>query len=326
MSLNSQLKTQNSKRLALTASLLAMCCMAIAQDRPEAKNEPLTPGWCKKLPRPGYKNLERVPTGQSWFEVYRIQPGVFALYEPHQYEEVIPYLIVGSKRALLFDTGLGIGDIRSVVGQLTKLPVTVLNSHTHFDHIGGNAQFNDIMGRDTAYTRTNAAGGTREQLAEVVLPERICGDLPPGFSRDNYAIEPFKITRFVKDGEMIDLGDRKLQVLFTPGHTPDSVSLLDRANGLLFTGDMFYAGPIFLYVPESDVAAYKRSVARYATLAPKLKLVLPAHNFPAEKPEMLVKLQHALREIDDGRAKFQVDQDRREYLFDGFSIVMTAPK
>jgi glyoxylase-like metal-dependent hydrolase (beta-lactamase superfamily II) len=311
-------------RAAIVIAIL--CCCAAAQDRAEAKNEPLTPDWCKKLPRAGYKSLERVSTNQSWFEVYRIQPDVFALYESHQYEEVISYLVVGSKRALLFDTGLGIGDIRSVVRQLTTLPVTVLNSHTHFDHIGGNAQFTKIIGRDTAYTRTNTAGGTHEQLAEVVLPERICGAPPPGFDKEKYAIKPFKITKFVKDGDVIDLGGRKLEVLFTPGHTPDSVSLLDRANGLLFTGDMFYAGPIYLYVPESDVQAYKRSVSRYAGLAPKLKLVLPAHNFPAAKPEMLIKLAEALKAIDAGTAKFQPDQDRREYLFDEFSIVMSLPK
>ena len=311
-------------RAALLIAIL--CCGALAQDRAEAKNEPLTPDWCKKLPRAGYKSLERIPTNQSWFEVYRVQPDVFALYESHQYEEVISYLVLGSERALLFDTGLGIGDIRSVVGQLTKLPVTVLNSHTHFDHIGGNAQFTDILGRDTAYTRTNTAGGTHEQLAEVVLPERICGELPAGFNKQEYAIKPFQVTHFVKEGEVIDLGGRKLEVLFTPGHTPDSVSLLDRANGLLFTGDMFYAGPIYLYVPESDVAAYKRSVARYAALAPGLKLVLPAHNFPAEKPEMMNKLSQALTAIDAGKARFKSEQDRREYPFDSFSLVMAAPK
>src|SRR5216684_8250228 len=97
------------------------------------------PEWCKKHPRPAYSKLERVPTADPWFEVYRIRSGVFAIYEPHQFEEVISYLILGERRALLFDTGLGVGAISQVVRQLTPLPVTVLNSHTHFDHTGGNA-------------------------------------------------------------------------------------------------------------------------------------------------------------------------------------------
>ena len=71
--------------------------------------------WCKKLPRPAYSKLERVSIADPWFEVYKIRPGVFAIYEPHQLEEVISYLIVGGNRALLFDTGMGISNIQAVV-------------------------------------------------------------------------------------------------------------------------------------------------------------------------------------------------------------------
>ena len=72
----------------------------------------------------------------TWFVVYVVDPGVFAITEPYQFQEVISYLILGTDRGLLFDTGLGIGNIRKVVDQLTDLDVVVLNSHTHYDHIG----------------------------------------------------------------------------------------------------------------------------------------------------------------------------------------------
>jgi len=89
-----------------------------------------TPDWCKSQPRPAYSKLERVKTPDQWFEVYKIRPGVFAIYEPHQFEEVISYLIVGSQKAILFDTGMGISNIKAVVEGLTKLPISVVNSHT----------------------------------------------------------------------------------------------------------------------------------------------------------------------------------------------------
>src|SRR6266853_3365086 len=89
------------------------------------------PEWCKNLPRPAYSKLERVPTADNWFEVYKIRPGVFAIYEPHQLEEVISYLIVGRDKAVLFDTGMGISNIQAIVRGLTKNPVSVVNSHTH---------------------------------------------------------------------------------------------------------------------------------------------------------------------------------------------------
>ena len=134
------------------------------------------PEWCKGLPRPGYSKLERVPTADNWFEVYKIRPGVFAIYEPHQLEEVISYLILGADRALLFDTGMGISNIQAVVAGLTKLPVSVLNSHTHNDHVGDNWRFSDIYGMDTEFTRTNARGSKQDAQAELAADE-ICGSL-----------------------------------------------------------------------------------------------------------------------------------------------------
>src|SRR6476661_7607752 len=93
------------------------------------------PEWCRDLPRPAYSKLERVNVPDKWFEVYRIRPGLFAIYEPHQQEEIISYLIVGTKQALLFDTGMAPRNITSVVDGLTPLPVSVMNSHTHNDHV-----------------------------------------------------------------------------------------------------------------------------------------------------------------------------------------------
>ena len=90
-----------------------------------------TDNWWDALPRPAWSKLERVPSVGDWFEVYRVREGVFAIYEPGQFEEVISFLIVGSERALLFDTGLGIADIRAVAESLTDLDIVVLNSHTH---------------------------------------------------------------------------------------------------------------------------------------------------------------------------------------------------
>jgi glyoxylase-like metal-dependent hydrolase (beta-lactamase superfamily II) len=302
------------RRWIVVMMLLLSPLLAQQPPRAEAKNEPLPPDWCRNLPHAGYRNLHRVQNNSTWYEVYLIRPEVFAIYEPHQYEEVISYLILGSKRALLFDTGL--------VSQLTSLPVTVLNSHTHFDHVGDNWQFNDIVGVDGDYTRQNEKGATHEQLRDVVIPERFCGKLPPGFKPEDYAIPAFKISRFVKDGDVIELGGRQLQVLTTPGHTPDSLCLLDRKHKLLFTGDTFYAGPIFLYVPETDVAAYTRSVDKLVPLVPQLDLLLPSHNFPEAKPEMLVHLQNAFREVKEGKAKSVPNGELREYQFDGFSLLL----
>jgi glyoxylase-like metal-dependent hydrolase (beta-lactamase superfamily II) len=316
---------QHVPRVLITVLFLAFVLSSAAaqqSSRPEAHAEPLTPDWCRELPRPGYKKLESVKLSGKWFEVYRVRPGVFAIYEPHQYEEVISYLITGSKRALLFDTGLGMGDMRAVVQQLTQLPVTVLNSHTHFDHIGDNWQFGEIWGLDTEYSRRNAGGAKHEDLKDAVAGERFCGDLPEHFEPANYKIPAFKLSHIVNDGDVVDLGGRRLQVVVTPGHTPDSLCLFDKQNRLLFTGDTFYAGPIFLYVPETSVPDYMRSVEKIAAMVPQIDLVLPSHNFPAESPAQLTRLSEALKQVESGHAKYSRKDGRREYDFGNFSLLM----
>jgi glyoxylase-like metal-dependent hydrolase (beta-lactamase superfamily II) len=277
------------------------------------------PEWCRNLPRPEYQKLERVSVPDPWFEVYRIRPGVFAIYEPHQSEEVISYLIVGQKRALLFDTGMGISNIKKVAEELTSLPLSVINSHTHNDHVGDNWRFSDIYGMDTAFTRENAKGSSADAQAELA-PGEICGELPSGFDPKSYATRSFKITHWLHGGEKIDLGGRALEVIATPGHTPDSISLWDAANGLLFTGDMYYPGPIFLYRPETDLDAYEASITKMAAL--KAKLLLPAHNVPVADPADLPRVLAAMRQVRSGKIKPVKKGESWEYRFKGFSFRM----
>jgi len=277
--------------------------------------------WCKKLPRAAYSKLERVPNTDPWFEVYKIRPGVFAIYEPHQLEEVISYLIIGDDRALLFDTGMGISNIQAVVAGLTKLPVSVVNSHTHNDHVGDNWRFSDVYGMDTDFTRANARGSKEDAQAELA-PDEICGALPAGFDAKAYSTKPFHITLWLHDGDKIDLGGRSLKVIGTPGHTPDAITLLDEKNGLLFTGDSFYLGPIYLYRPETDLDAYVASMQKLAALATHLQVLLPSNNTPAVDPSYLPKVVAAIQQVRRGEVKPVANDGKHEYLFDGFSFLM----
>ena len=283
------------------------------------------PEWCRSLPRPEYKTIERVPVTDPWFEVYKPAPGVFAIYEPHQAEETIGYLIVGEKRALQFDTGMGISDIRKVIAELTKLPIIVLNSHTHDDHVGGNWEFDTVYGMDTVFTRKNAQGSRADAQAEIT-PDQICGALPKGFNAKHYSTRPWKIAKYIHDGDKFDLGGRTIEVIATPGHTPDSISLFDRANGLLFTGDTYYPAPIWLFRPETDLDAYAASIRRLAALAPQVKVVLGAHNIPVASPEVLPRLVNAFDAVRAGKVTPTPEAPRKVlYKVDGLEFLMRAP-
>jgi glyoxylase-like metal-dependent hydrolase (beta-lactamase superfamily II) len=305
------------RTITLVMWLAALSVLSLAQVT--------TPDWCRALPRPEYKSLERVPVSDRWFEVYRPAPGVFAIYEPHQAEETIGYLIVGQKRALLFDTGMGISDIKKITTGLTKLPIIVLNSHTHDDHVGGDWEFDTVYGVDTDFTRNNAKGSREDAQAEIT-PDQICGSLPKGFDAKAYVTRPWKITAYIHDGERFDLGGRSIEVIATPGHTPDAISLIDRANGLLFTGDTYYPAPIWLFRPETNFDAYAASIRRLAALAPQVTLVLGAHNIPVASPAVLAQLIAAFDAVRAGKVAAMPDSPGKVlYKVGAISFLMRAP-
>ena len=279
--------------------------------------------WWHMLPRPEWAAFGRVRQDQDWFEVYRVDDDVYAIYEPGQFEEVISFLIVGDARALLFDTGLGIGDMRRVVRQLTDREVIVLNSHTHYDHIGGNHQFERIYARDTDYTRARARGSEPAAVAGFLQPGWVWKPLPAGFDRAAYRSRPFSIERSVDDGDVIDLGGRRLEVLSTPGHAPDAICLLDRERRLLFTGDTFYLASLYAHLEGSDFDTYAASAARLGALATEVDAVLTSHNVPRADPRYLGGLAAAFDAIRAGTATdYIVSDGLREYIFQDFSIIV----
>ncbi len=280
--------------------------------------------WCAVPIRQEYSALKEIPTSRKWFKVYDVGDSVYAIYEPYSFQEAISYLILGRQKALLFDTGNGIDTISQLVKELTRLPIMVLNSHTHYDHIGGNADFENVLAMDTAYTQENAENGwSHNRVRGEVTTEAICLGKIPGFDTAKYSIRPFAIREKIKNHHVVDLGARKLEVLSSPGHTPDAIALLDKNHGLLWTGDMFYEATIWLFFPGTDLDAYEKSIGRFADLAPSLKKVHPAHNFPVADPVRLTELNQAFKDIKSGRQKAEiVDSLRKKYVFEHFSFLM----
>ena len=248
------------------------------------------------------------------------------IYEPHQAEETIGYLIIGNKRALLFDTGMGISDVKKVLQHLTNLPIHRASIRILMTIMSeGIGSSDTIHGMDTDFTRKNAQG-SREDAQSEITPDQLCGPLPKGFDPKTYVTRPWKITAYLHDGERFDLGGRTIEVIATPGHTPDAISLIDRANGLLFTGDTYYPAPIWLYRPETDLNAYAASIRRLAALAPQVKLVLGAHNIPVAPPSVLPRLVVAFGAVRAGTVPATPDSPGKViYKVDGFPFLMQAP-
>jgi len=278
--------------------------------------------WCNHPMRPGLEKLHEIKISHPWFKVYDAGHHTYAIEEPYNWEETISYLIIGSNKALLFDTGMGMDNILPVVKELTHLPVWVLNSHTHPDHIGGNYEFNHVLAMNTAYTHHNAANGyNHQQVCWEVTPGSVCLTRLPGFDTAKYYIKPFTVNRYINNGYLIDLGNRKLKVISTPGHTPDAICLYDQKARYLWTGDSFYHGPVFLFDEATNLTDYGTSIALIARYARHAIWVLPAHNLPMVKPAELIAAAKAYTEIVSGSKKANaVDGDVLTYDFGEFAF------
>ena len=212
-----------------------------------------------------------------WFDDYYIVADLgqntFAIGEPMYGQCNFSYLIVGSERALLFDTGPGVRNIVPVARSLTALPIEALPSHLHFDHVGNLARFTDpaqpdldVALPDLPALRAQISGGRFALGFYQYL------GFVEGFPRPSFAV-----SHWIAPGGEIDLGNRKLTLLSVPGHTPDSVVLLDREANRLFAGDFIYPSDIYAFLPGADLGAYAASARRLLPLLNAGTVIYGAH-------------------------------------------------
>lgn len=151
------------------------------------------------------------------------------------------FLLCGSEKALLIDTGMTGENVRKIAEDITDLPVSLINTHADRDHVAGNKDF------DVAYMHP----------AELYNYK---GNITP-----------------VWDGNIIDLGGREIKVIHTPGHTPGSIALFDLKYKALFSGDPIQDGSIFLFGNQREVNAYKISLMRINAMKDEIDVIYPSH-------------------------------------------------
>lgn len=214
----------------------------------------------------------------NWFSVDKVDSNTYAISEYGHWEETHSYLFIGKNKAILFDTGLGVGNIKQVVEKLTILPITVVTSHNHWDHIGGHSLFEDIAIHE----------GDRKWMEEgLPIPLEVVKDNfrsqpfkkqpPPDFNIDSYQVFTGKPTRILHDGDKLDLGGRILEIIHTPGHSPGHICLYEPSSGYLATGDLIYKGTIFCHYPSTDPQQLAKSIIKISKL-PGVARLLPAHH------------------------------------------------
>ncbi len=224
-----------------------------------------------------------------WFESRRLDDGVTLIWEPHVDPGVRCNIwhVRGSERDLLLDSGLGLASLRQEIALVGERPLLAVASHSHFDHVGGHYEFAeraihpaeaDILAHPT---RANTLA--ENYMAAAAFAARPAG----GLDLRAYNVRPAPATLFIDEGDVIDLGDRRLEVMHLPGHSPGSIALWERESGILFAGDVVYDGGLIDDLYHSDVARYVASMERLRDVPAR---VVHAGHFASFGRERLLEL------------------------------------
>jgi len=233
-----------------------------------------------------------------WFTVERLDEDTFALSEYRHWEGTHCYLLCGHERSLLIDTGLGVASVRGEVERLTGLPVAAAVTHVHWDHIGGLREFPEFYAPAAELDWLRGGFPLPVEAVRRMLADRCT--LPEGFDLNGYELLRGEPTRLLRDGDVIDLGGRRIEALHTPGHSPGHLCFWEPERGYLFTGDLVYRGTLYADYPSTDPEAYLASLERIAALP--ARRIFPGHHAPDVLPELIARMRDALRALKaDGK-------------------------
>lgn len=250
----------------------------------------------------------------EWFTVETIDENTYAISEYKHWEETHCYLLLGQNNALLIDTGLGIENIKNITDKLTDLPITVITTHIHWDHIGGHKYFDNIAVYEAE--KDWLSGGFPLPL-QAVKNNLICGDciFPKTFCIDNYEIYQGKPGKIFYDGDCFDLGGRTLEVIHTPGHSPGHCCFYEPDKQYLYSGDLIYSGCLDAFYPTTDPKQFFESVKKICTL--DIKRILPGHHSLNIGIDIIYRIEQAFEELHKNG---DLEQGKGIFRFKDFQI------
>lgn len=188
------------------------------------------------------------------------------------------FLLAGEQKALLIDSGMQIHNAKEIAQELVALPIELINTHADPDHIGSNEEF------EAFYMHPAEAS--------------------------NYYNTQKREGRFisVENGDILDLGNRKLEVVTIPGHTPGSIALLDIQNRVLFGGDTVQDGTIFMFGVQREMHAYLKSLEKLELQKDQFDWIYPSHGTIPVKPDLIAQLHRAACAVLAGEVDTQPAQ------------------
>lgn len=226
-----------------------------------------------------------LPVVEDWYVVTSVDDCITLIEEPHVdlLLQANIWHIAGAKRDLFVDAGLGVTSLKESLPGLFGNDPAVVVTHSHLDHVGSAHEFDECwahesedLGRPGAATLSGPMLAAAMNITYTPIPDLLI-NARPGAAYDpmSFTTRPARITRRLRHGDEIDLGDRVLTVMHMPGHTPGSICLYDCDNRILFTGDVLYDGELLDTLFESDISDYRESLRTMKDL--DVDIVHPGH-------------------------------------------------
>lgn len=249
-----------------------------------------------------------------WFTVEQIDSQTFAISEYKHWEETHCYLLCGRERAILIDTGLGVSNIKNIVDSLTTLPVMVVTTHAHWDHIGGHQYFEQIAVH--AFEKDWLSVKFPLPLQAVIsnLTKAPC-DFPAEFDPGNYRIFQGTPQTILQDNDWLNLGGRKIRVIHTPGYSPGHCCFYEPERRYLFSGDLIYKGCLYAFYPTTNPQLFYRSVKRLQQY--EIVRVLPGHHQLDISVSLINDIENGFKQLEE---KGQLKQGEGLFEFGDFQI------
>ncbi|MGQ0565133.1 MAG: MBL fold metallo-hydrolase [Gemmobacter sp.] len=231
----------------------------------------------------------------TWFHATAVAPGLTCLTEPHVHDfyRANIWHLAGRDADLVVDFGCGLFPLRPAL-PLTGRPVIAVATHAHIDHVGGFHEFADRRGpaAEAQHFAAMDEPGTLQATLRAI-PDALARLPAPDFDLAAWTLTPAPLSTALREGDLIDLGDRRFRVLHLPGHTPGSLGLLDETDGLFFTGDAIYDDTLVDDRPGSDIAAYCATMDRLRHL--DVSLACGGHGPPFDRARMVGIAEDYLR-------------------------------
>lgn len=250
----------------------------------------------------------------DWFTIEKIDDDTYAISEYKHWEETHCYLLNGTKNSLLIDTGLGVGNIKKVVDKLTDLPVKVITTHVHWDHIGGHKYFNDIGVFEAEKDWLKIKFPIPLSSVKMNLLKEPC-EFPEYFDMEEYRIFQGEAAFLLHENDIINLGDRNVRVIHTPGHSPGHICLYEESRGYLYTGDLIYEGTLDAFYPSTNPYEFMNSVKKIKELV--IKRALPAHHKLNISTDLILEIDKGFTELYEAG---KLNQGNGMFFFEKFNI------